>query len=353
MPSTSACRTASPDGCRWRDADAAGRRDVSAQSLAAQALDELGRLDHDPLLPAVQALRGVQAQLADASHTLGLSAQGRPRPRPPAELDERVSAWLQLARRYRRPPAELPALLAQWRAELAAHDAAVRPGALQAQPSAARASRLDAEAAAAHAPAPPGSAAPGAGRRGDQAMQQLGMAGGASRCLEPRSRTAQSWGLEGAEFWWPAMPAARRARWPRWPPAASCRASRWPSPSPPPSPPPGRADPDLDEIDAGGVGGAGGRDRRPADETVGRTAGRQVLAVTHPAAGGGLRRPPPSSSPSGWRGATVSQVRAVAGEGRVTEIAHAGRRAPLVHQSRPRRRNARQPGPRGPSGTKR
>ena len=38
-----------------------------------------------------------------------------------------------LARRYRRPPAELPALLAQWQAELRALDAAADLDALEAR----------------------------------------------------------------------------------------------------------------------------------------------------------------------------------------------------------------------------
>src|SRR5204863_156303 len=48
-----------------------------------------------------------------------------------AELDSRMSAWMSLARRYRRPPAELPALLAQWQQELGALDAASDLAALE------------------------------------------------------------------------------------------------------------------------------------------------------------------------------------------------------------------------------
>jgi DNA repair protein RecN (Recombination protein N) len=159
-----------------------------------------------------------------------------------------------LARRYRRTPAELPALLAQlaapsWRRSTPppTWSAGARAG--------------DARKAAWRLPRPDGSAlrAPrraAAGRAVTQAMQQLGMAGGRFEVAllpqaEPQARAWKRWSCA-----WPAMPAARRARWPRWPRAASCRGWRWRSPSPPRRPPTA-APPTLifDEIDAG-VGGA-------------------------------------------------------------------------------------------------
>ena len=85
--------------------DALDQAEPSAQSLAGSALDQLERvLDHDPrLLPAVQALRDVQAQLQDASHTLSAYLHKADLdPARLAELDDRVSAWMTLARRYRR-----------------------------------------------------------------------------------------------------------------------------------------------------------------------------------------------------------------------------------------------------------
>ena len=79
--------------------------------------------------PVVEVLRSAQAQIEDAAHTLnGYLGRSEPDPDRLGELDERLSAWVSLARRYRRPPAELPALLAGWKAELQALDAAADLG---------------------------------------------------------------------------------------------------------------------------------------------------------------------------------------------------------------------------------
>ena len=59
------------------------------------------------------------AQVDDIAHSLqAFTRRTAPDPARLAELDERVSLWLQLARRYHRPPEELPALLSQWQAQL-------------------------------------------------------------------------------------------------------------------------------------------------------------------------------------------------------------------------------------------
>ncbi|MFX8235319.1 hypothetical protein ABTL20_22060, partial [Acinetobacter baumannii] len=79
------------------------------------------------------------------------------------------------ARRYRRQPQDLPALLAQWRAELAARDAANDPAQLEAALAAAR-QAYDAQAQAATRLRR--EAAPRLAAAVTAAMQQLGMAGG-------------------------------------------------------------------------------------------------------------------------------------------------------------------------------
>ena len=57
-------------------------------------------------------LQGAQAQLQDAAHTLSSYLHHTDvEPQRLQALDERLSAWVGLARRYRRPPAELAALL--------------------------------------------------------------------------------------------------------------------------------------------------------------------------------------------------------------------------------------------------
>ena len=295
--------------------------EVSAQSLAAQALDELERvLDHDPrLLPAVQALRDVQAQLADASHTLSAYLHKADLdPARLAELDERVSAWLQLARRYRRPPAELPALLAQWRAELAAHDAQSDPAQLQAQLSAAR-KAFDAEAAAASRAR--AAAAPRLAQAVTAGMQQLGMAGGSFEIALNPEAEPQSWGLESAEF----LVAGHAGSTPR--PlskvASGGELSRLAlaiAVTTTQSAAQGPQTLIFDEIDVG-IGGAVAETVGRLMKQLGARLGQQVLAVTHLPQVAACADHHLVVTKQLEGSATVSQVRAVQGEARVTEIA--------------------------------
>ncbi|MFG6415620.1 DNA repair protein RecN [Roseateles sp. DC23W] len=300
--------------------DAVDEAEPSAQSLTAQALDQLERvLDHDArLLPAVQALRDVQAQLQDASHTLSAYLHKTDLdPARLAELDDRVSAWMQLARRYRRQPQELPALLAQWRAELAALDAASDPAQLEAALAAARAA-FDTQAQAATRLRR--KAAPALAGAVTAAMQQLGMAGGQFDIALTPTDGPQSWGEESAEF----LVAGHAGSTPR--PLAkvasggelsrialaiavttSQNASEYA---------PGTLI--FDEIDVG-IGGA-------VAETVGRLMKqlgreRQVLAVTHLPQVAACADRHLVVAKALQDGSTVSSVAPVNGEARVAEIA--------------------------------
>ncbi|HRH89793.1 MAG TPA: AAA family ATPase, partial [Rubrivivax sp.] len=90
----------------------------AAETLAGRAIDALQQLTrYDTRLGAIaELLQGAQAQLQDATHSLhAYLGRGEPDPARLAELDARLAAWLSLARRYRRTPAELPALLAGWK----------------------------------------------------------------------------------------------------------------------------------------------------------------------------------------------------------------------------------------------
>ena len=80
-----------------------------------------------------------------------------------------------MARRWRRPPQELPATLAAWQAELARLDSAADLAALQARAEAARAAWLQ---EARRASAARAAAAPRLAQAVTQAMQRLGMPGG-------------------------------------------------------------------------------------------------------------------------------------------------------------------------------
>ncbi|MBV8034882.1 DNA repair protein RecN [Roseateles sp.] len=304
--------------------DALDEAEPSAQSLAGGALDQLERvLDHDArLLPAVQALRDVQAQLQDASHTLSAYLHKADLdPARLAELDERVSAWMTLSRRYRRQPQELPALLAQWRAELSALDAASDPAQLEAALAAAR-QTFDAEAKAASRVR--GKAAPRLASAVTAAMQQLGMAGGQFDIALNATDGPQSWGLESAEFLVaghagstprPLAKVASGGELSRIALAIAVTASQAATDNAP-------GTLIFDEIDVG-IGGA-------VAETVGRLmkqlghsadGRRQVLAVTHLPQVAACADRHLVVAKSLQDGATASRVAPVAGEARVAEIA--------------------------------
>ena len=115
-----------------------------------------------------------------------------------AQLDERLSAWIGLARRYRRPPAELPALLAQWQ-ERAGARSTPPPTSTRSQRASRRGARAyDGEARASSAARR--AAAPKFAAAVTQAMQQLGMAGGRFEVALEATEAPQSFGLESAEF---------------------------------------------------------------------------------------------------------------------------------------------------------
>ncbi len=304
--------------------DALDEAEPSAQSLTAGALDQLERvLDHDSrLLPAVQALRDVQAQLQDASHTLATYLHKTDLdPARLAELDERVSAWMTLARRYRRQPEDLPSLLAQWRAELAALDAASDPAVLEAQLAAAR-QGFDREAQAASRARK--KAAPQLAAAVTAAMQQLGMAGGQFDIALNPADGPQSFGLESAEFLVaghagstprPLAKVASGGELSRIALAIAVTASQAAAANAP-------ATLIFDEIDVG-IGGA-------VAETVGRLmkqlghsadGRRQVLAVTHLPQVAACADRHLVVAKGLQDGATASRVSPVVGEARVAEIA--------------------------------
>jgi DNA repair protein RecN (Recombination protein N) len=180
--------------------DAVSEAEVSADGLTSRAVDALQDVaDFDRRLADVaEVLQSAQTQLQDAAHTLS-SYLGHAEldPERLRELDERLSAWMSLAKRYRRPPAELPALLDQWKAELRALDAAADLDGLERSLKDA-ATAYDAEAK--RVSAQRRAAAPKLAAAITQAMQQLGMAGGRFEVQLHAQDERQSFGLESAEF---------------------------------------------------------------------------------------------------------------------------------------------------------
>ncbi len=172
----------------------------AADTLAGQAIDALDQvIRYDALLsPVLEALQGAQAQLQDAAHGLhAYLSRSEPDPARLAELDARLSAWLSLARRYRRPPAELPALLAGWKQELHALDAASD---LEALDAAVQRTRDAWHTQAQRVGKLRRTAAPKLAAAVSLAMQQLGMAGGRFEVELVAQAAPQAFGLESAEF---------------------------------------------------------------------------------------------------------------------------------------------------------
>jgi len=226
-----------------------------------------------------------------------------------------VSAWVTLARRYRRQPAELPALLEEWKTELAQLDAASDLDALQARQTAAL-KRFQKEAKSVSTAR--AKAAPALSNAVSQAMQQLGMAGGRFEIALLPQDEPQSFGLESAEFLVaghagstprPLAKVASGGELSRIALAIAVTTSQQNS---------GAGTLIFDEIDAG-VGGA-------VAETVGRLMKQlgqrvQVLAVTHLPQVAACADQHFLVAKALKDGKTNSDVRPIAGEARTAEIA--------------------------------
>ena len=294
----------------------------AADGLAGQAIDALDDLTrYDASLGAVlEVLQGAQAQLQDAAHSLhAYLGRSEPDPARLAELDARLSNWLSLARRYRRTPAELPALLAGWKQELKAVDAATDLAALRAATEQAQAAW---RAQALRVGKLRRAAAPRLSAAVTQAMQQLGMAGGRFEVALTPTDGPQAFGLESADF----RVAGHAGSSPRSLAkvasggelsrlalaiaVTTCRAGAAQ----------GAAAPTLifDEIDAG-VGGSVAYQVGRMMKQLGGSS--QVLAVTHLAQVAACADHHFVVSKALQGKATVSDVQPVAGEARVTEVA--------------------------------
>lgn len=263
----------------------------------------------------VDLLTSSVAQVEDAVYTLRAYARRTELdPEGLAELDTRMSLWVSLARRYKRNPSELSALLANWREELAQLDAAADLEGLHLAESKAKASYMNAAKAISKQRA---KAAPLLAKSITQAMQGLGMQGGQFVVeLKAAEQPMQS-GLEDVEF----MAAGHTGSTPR--PvgkvASGGELSRMALAIAVTTSQLGTAQTLIfDEVDSG-VGGA-------VAETVGRLmrqlgVDRQVLAVTHLPQVAACADHHLVVAKKMQGSATLSTVGAVTKEQRVTEIA--------------------------------
>ncbi len=301
--------------------DAVSEADESADSLTARAIDALEDVASvEPHLGnALEVLREAQAQLQDAARSLNSALHHTELdPDRLAELDNRMSLWMSLARRYHRPAPELPELLQSWRDELAKLDAATDLDKLEREAQAAHQAWLKVAQAVSRQRS---AAAPALSQAVTEAMQELGMKGGRFEVALTAQAEPQAYGLENIEFLVaghagstprPLGKVASGGELSRLALAIAVTTSQ-------------RSDERsqvgtliFDEIDSG-VGGA-------VADTVGRLMqrlgrDRQVLAVTHLAQVAACAHQHLVVAKAVHDGQTTSDIREVRDEVRTTEIA--------------------------------
>jgi DNA repair protein RecN (Recombination protein N) len=297
--------------------DSLQEAEENATSLLGRALNALQEQEHiEPeFKPLTEVLASALAQAEDAVHSLrGYARHSELEPQRLAELDQRLSLWVSLARRYKRSPAELPELHAAWRAELQELDNAADLAGLERAEKAAETLFLD---EARKISKSRGQAAPALAKAITQAMQGLGMQGGRFDVALGKLEQPAQYGLEQAEF----LVAGHAGTTPR--PvgkvASGGELSRIALAIAVTTSQLGQAQTLIfDEVDSG-VGGA-------VAETVGRLMkqlgkDRQVMAVTHLPQVAACADQHLVVAKHADKGRTLSTVEPVTGEQRVAEIA--------------------------------
>ena len=281
---------------------------------AHQLLQQQAHLEPN-FVELTDVLSSTLAQVQDSIHTLrAYLRKTEPDPQRLSNLDERMGLWLSLARRYKRSPADLPALLAGWKLELEKLDAAANMAGLEAALANAHDAYMREATLLSKARA---KAAPQLAKAITQAMQGLGMQGGRFEVALEKSAQPQQSGLEDVTFLIaghagssprPVNKVASGGELSRMALAIAVTTSQL-----------GTAQTLIfDEVDAG-VGGA-------VAETVGRLMhrlglDRQVLAVTHLPQVAACANHHLLVAKQLLGTATVSSVAAVNGEQRVAEVA--------------------------------
>ncbi|MBK5204624.1 MAG: DNA repair protein RecN [Polaromonas sp.] len=297
--------------------DALQESDDNATTLLGRAIAALQNQAHiEPEFTGlIEVLSAALAQIEDAAHSLhGYARHAELEPQRLAELDERLSLWVSLARRYKRSPAELPVLLASWQSELQKLDEAADLEQLEKKVNHARTAYLE---EARQISLSRSKAAPQLAKAITQAMQGLGMQGGKFDVALTQLVQPAQHGLEQAEF----LVAGHSGSTPR--PvgkvASGGELSRIALAIAVTTSQLGQAQTLIfDEIDSG-IGGA-------VAETVGRLMkqlgkDRQVMAVTHLPQVAACADQHLVVAKRIEKGATMSSVSHVNGEQRVAEIA--------------------------------
>jgi DNA repair protein RecN (Recombination protein N) len=290
---------------------------TGALGLLSQTIAQLQDQAHvEPEFQSIaEVLQSSLAQAEDAAHSLQSYLRKTDLdPDRLNELDQRMSQWLSLARRYKRPPEELASLLSGWKQELNALEAASDLESLEAQEKAvSQAYQTEAKKLSQLRK----KAAPKLAQAVTQAMQNLGMQGGRFEVALLSLDQAAQHGLEDIQF----LVAGHAGSTPR--PvgkvASGGELSRIALAIAVTTSELGEAGTLIfDEVDSG-VGGA-------VAETVGRLmtqlgVHRQVLAVTHLPQVASCADHHLLVSKSSSKEGVSSSVTPIAGEQRVTEIA--------------------------------
>ncbi len=179
--------------------DALEGEDTGALAGLSRAYTVLHNQEHiaPEYVALTEVLASSLAQAEDAAHSLHTTLRKTELdPQRLGALDDRLSQWVSLARRYKRTPAELPALLASWKTELARLDAAADAQALEtAERKAQAAYRAEAQALGKARAL----AAPKLAKAITLAMQGLGMQGGQFQVALQKTEPSAS-GLEEVQF---------------------------------------------------------------------------------------------------------------------------------------------------------
>ena len=283
-------------------------------SRTIQTLQSLGQYEAE-FNALAEVLVSAQAQAEDVAHSLHAYLRKTDLdPQHLDKLDERMGLWLSLSRRYKKTPDDLPLSLQTWHQELAQLDAAADLDTLQKAEQAAHKACLQAAKAVSQQRQ---KAAKPLAQAVSSAMQQLGMQGGRFEVQLQTLDALAQYGLEEVSF----LVAGHEGSTPR--PvgkvASGGELSRIALAIAVTTSELGEAGTLIfDEVDSG-VGGA-------VAEPVGRLMKqlgqhRQVLAVTHLPQVAACADHHLLVSKAAAKGQVSSQVRAVNGEERVSEIA--------------------------------
>jgi DNA repair protein RecN (Recombination protein N) len=171
-----------------------------ARRALASGLQLLQNQEHlEPEFKVLSEVMGSSlAQVEDCVHTLRAYLRRTDLdPERLTELDQRLTAWMSLARRYKRAPEDLPVTLAGWKDDLAQLDAAADLAALEGAEQRAQASYMQEAQAVSKARAV---AAPKLAQAITQAMQGLGMQGGRFEVQLNKAEHPMQSGLEDVHF---------------------------------------------------------------------------------------------------------------------------------------------------------